>query len=125
MKVTKIVPWSTMTVPLPLNRFTTGTPSQRTGCIATSSETFLLAQKPHEQPNSPRHARTNEGKLLIAAPRARITSEAGMVMKKASGDDSPLRQGAGKSFCTLLISGRRRRLAVCFVEKCFCPLGFS
>ena len=26
-----------------------------------------------------------------------ITPEAGMVMKKASGDDSPLRQGAGKS----------------------------
>jgi hypothetical protein len=32
--------------------------------------------------------------------------EAGMVMKKASGDDSPLRQGAGKSFWTLPISGR-------------------
>jgi hypothetical protein len=48
-----------------------------------------------------------------------ITPEAGMVMKKASGDDSPLRQGAGKSFWTLSISGRRqRRLAVCFVEKC-------
>jgi hypothetical protein len=31
----------------------------------------------------------------------RITPEAGMVMKKASGDDSPLRQGAGKSFRTL------------------------
>jgi hypothetical protein len=30
-----------------------------------------------------------------------ITREAGMVMKKASGDDSPLRQGAGKSFRTL------------------------
>jgi hypothetical protein len=27
-----------------------------------------------------------------------ITSEAGMVMKKASGSDSPLQQGAGKSF---------------------------
>jgi hypothetical protein len=27
-----------------------------------------------------------------------ITLKAGMVMKKASGDDSPLRQGAGKSF---------------------------
>jgi hypothetical protein len=27
-----------------------------------------------------------------------------MVMKKASGDDSPLRQGAGKSFWTLSIS---------------------
>jgi hypothetical protein len=42
-----------------------------------------------------------------------------MVMKKASGDDSPLRQGAEKSFWTLPISGqRRRRLAVCFMEKC-------
>jgi hypothetical protein len=31
-----------------------------------------------------------------------ITTEAGMVMKKASGDDSPIWQGAGKSFRTLL-----------------------
>jgi hypothetical protein len=30
-----------------------------------------------------------------------ITPEAGMVMKKASGDDSPLRQDARKSFRTL------------------------
>jgi hypothetical protein len=38
-----------------------------------------------------------------------------MVMKKTSGDDSPLRQGAGKSFWTLSISGRRRRrIAICF-----------
>jgi hypothetical protein len=38
-----------------------------------------------------------------------------MVMKKASDGDSPLRQGAGKSFWTLLISGRRRRwLTICF-----------
>jgi hypothetical protein len=29
---------------------------------------------------------------------SRITPEASMAMKKASGDDSPLRQGAGKSF---------------------------
>jgi hypothetical protein len=29
---------------------------------------------------------------------ARITLEAGMVMKKASGDDSPLWQGVEKSF---------------------------
>jgi hypothetical protein len=28
-----------------------------------------------------------------------------MVMKKTSGGDSPLRQGAGKSFSTLPISG--------------------
>jgi hypothetical protein len=30
-----------------------------------------------------------------------ITLEAGMMMKKASGDDSPLRQDAGKSFRTV------------------------
>jgi hypothetical protein len=30
-----------------------------------------------------------------------ITLEVGMVMKKASGDNSPLRQGAKKSFRTL------------------------
>jgi hypothetical protein len=41
-----------------------------------------------------------------------------MVMKKASGSDSPLWQGAEKSFWTLLISRRRRRrLAVGFVEN--------
>jgi hypothetical protein len=38
-----------------------------------------------------------------------ITPEAGMVMKKASGGDSPLRQGAGKSFWTLPILRRRRQ----------------
>jgi hypothetical protein len=32
---------------------------------------------------------------------SRITPEAGMMMKKASGDDFPLRQGVGKSFWTL------------------------
>jgi hypothetical protein len=32
---------------------------------------------------------------------SRITAEAGMTMNKASGDDSPLWQGAGKSFWTL------------------------
>jgi hypothetical protein len=41
-----------------------------------------------------------------------------MVMKKASGGDSPLRQGAGKSFWTLPISRQQqRRLAVCFMEN--------
>jgi hypothetical protein len=35
--------------------------------------------------------------------------EASMAMKKTSGGDSPLRQGAGKNFWTLPISGRRRR----------------
>jgi hypothetical protein len=40
-----------------------------------------------------------------------------MVMKKAFGGDSPLRQGAGKSFWTIPISRRRwRRLAVYFME---------
>jgi hypothetical protein len=53
---------------------------------------------------------------------SRITPEAGMVMKKASSDDSPLRQGAGKSFWTILIMGRQRRwLAVYFMEKCSGP----
>jgi hypothetical protein len=48
-----------------------------------------------------------------------------MVMKKTSGDDSPLRQGAGKSFETIPISRRRqRRLTVGFVEKGSVPLGF-
>jgi hypothetical protein len=38
-----------------------------------------------------------------------------MAMKKTSGGDSPLWQGAGKSFWTLPISGqRRRRIAMCF-----------
>jgi hypothetical protein len=47
-----------------------------------------------------------------------ITPEANMVMKKASGGDSPLRKGAGKSFWTLPISRRwRRRLAVGFVDN--------
>jgi hypothetical protein len=41
-----------------------------------------------------------------------------MVVKKASGRDSPLRQGAGKSSWILPISFRqRRRLAVFFEEK--------
>jgi hypothetical protein len=38
-----------------------------------------------------------------------------MVMKKTSGGDSPLRQGAVKSFWTLPISGQRRWwIAICF-----------
>jgi hypothetical protein len=41
-----------------------------------------------------------------------------MVMNKAFGGDSPLRQGAGKRFWTLPISRRRRRrLTVGFVEN--------
>jgi hypothetical protein len=48
-----------------------------------------------------------------------------MLMKKASGGDFPLRQGAGKSFWTLPISHRLRwRLGVCFVENLLGPLGF-
>jgi hypothetical protein len=34
-----------------------------------------------------------------------ITPKASMAMKKTFGGDSPLRQGAGKSFWTLPISG--------------------
>jgi hypothetical protein len=38
-----------------------------------------------------------------------------MAMKKTFGGDPPLQQGAGKSFWTLPISGRRRRrIAMCF-----------
>jgi hypothetical protein len=48
---------------------------------------------------------------------SRITIKAGVAMKKASGDDSPLQQGAEKSFWTLSISGRRwRRLIVFFMD---------
>jgi hypothetical protein len=44
-----------------------------------------------------------------------IAPEAIMATKKTSGGDSPLRQGAGKSFWTLPILGRRRRrIAMCF-----------
>jgi hypothetical protein len=51
-----------------------------------------------------------------------------MAMKKTSGGDSPLRQGAGKSFWTLPISGRRRRrIVMCFWKSDrtfrFFPLG--
>jgi hypothetical protein len=48
---------------------------------------------------------------------SRITPEAGMAMKKAYGDDSPLRRGAEKSFWTLPISGQRRRwLTILFMD---------
>jgi hypothetical protein len=41
--------------------------------------------------------------------------EASMAMKKTFGVDSPLWQGAEKSFWTLPISGQRRqRIAMCF-----------
>jgi hypothetical protein len=51
-----------------------------------------------------------------------------MAMKKTSGGDSPLRQGAGKSFWTLPISGRRWQwIAMCFwkIDRVlrFFPLG--
>jgi hypothetical protein len=48
-----------------------------------------------------------------------------MAMKKTSGGDSPLRQGAGKSFWTLPISGRRRRRIVMYSGKVIGSLGFS
>jgi hypothetical protein len=64
--------------------------------------------------------------LTASVDYSHITPEAGMVMKKASGGDSPLRQGAEKSFWTLPISRRwQRRLAVCFVENWSGGLGFS
>jgi hypothetical protein len=48
-----------------------------------------------------------------------ITPEAGKTMKKASGDDSPLWQGVGKSFWILPNSGQQwRRLPVLFVDRC-------
>jgi hypothetical protein len=40
-----------------------------------------------------------------------------MAMKKTSGGDSPLRQGARKSFWTLPISGRRRRRIAMYSGK--------
>jgi hypothetical protein len=44
-----------------------------------------------------------------------IVPEASMAMKKTSGGDSPLRQGAGKSFWTLPILGQQRWwIAMCF-----------
>jgi hypothetical protein len=44
-----------------------------------------------------------------------IAPEASMAMKKTSIGDSPLWQGAGKSFWTLLISGQQqRRIAMYF-----------
>ena len=48
-----------------------------------------------------------------------------MAMKKTSGGDSPLRQGAGKSFWTLPISGRRRRWITMYSGKVIEYLGFS
>jgi hypothetical protein len=48
-----------------------------------------------------------------------------MTMKKTSGGDSPLRQGAGKSFWTLPISGRRRRRIAMYSRKVIGFLGFS
>jgi hypothetical protein len=49
-----------------------------------------------------------------------------MAMKKTSGGDSPLRQGAGKSFWILLISGRWRfTILRCVSGKVIGYLGFS
>jgi hypothetical protein len=54
-----------------------------------------------------------------------ITPEASMAMKKTSGGDSPLRQGAGKSFWTLPISARRRQRIAMYSGKVIGYLGFS
>jgi hypothetical protein len=48
-----------------------------------------------------------------------------MAMKKTSGGDSPLWQGAGKSIWTLPISGRRRRWIAMCSGKLIRYLGFS
>jgi hypothetical protein len=48
-----------------------------------------------------------------------------MAMKKTSGGDSPLRQGAGKSFWTLPVSGRRRWQIAMYYGKVIGYLGFS
>jgi hypothetical protein len=48
-----------------------------------------------------------------------------MAMKKTSGGDSTLRQGAGKSFRTLPILGRWRRWIAMYSGKVIGSLGFS
>jgi hypothetical protein len=48
-----------------------------------------------------------------------------MAMTKTSGGDSPLRQGAGKSFYTLPILGRRRWRIAMYSGKVIGFLGFS
>jgi hypothetical protein len=48
-----------------------------------------------------------------------------MAMKKTSGGDSPLRQGAGKSFWTLPISGQQRWWITMYSGKVIGFLGFS
>jgi hypothetical protein len=48
-----------------------------------------------------------------------------MAMKKTFGGDSPLRQGAGKSFWTLPILGRRRWRIAMYSGKVIGCLGFS
>jgi hypothetical protein len=48
-----------------------------------------------------------------------------MAMKKTSGGDSPLRQGAGKSFWTLPISGNAGGGSRCVSGKLIGYLGFS
>jgi hypothetical protein len=48
-----------------------------------------------------------------------------MAMKKTSDGDSPLWQGAGKSFWTLLISSRRWRRIAMYSGKVIGCLGFS
>jgi hypothetical protein len=54
-----------------------------------------------------------------------IAPEASMAMKKTSGGDFPLRQGAEKSFWTLLISGRWWRRIAMYSGKVIGSFGFS
>jgi hypothetical protein len=54
--------------------------------------------------------------LDVSVDYSHITPEVTIVVEKAFDRDSPLRQGTGKSSWILPIS-RRRRLAVCFMEK--------
>jgi hypothetical protein len=56
-----------------------------------------------------------KGKIPLQVDYSLIAPEASMAMKKTPGGDSPLRQGAEKSFWTIPISGRRwRRIVMCF-----------
>jgi hypothetical protein len=48
-----------------------------------------------------------------------------MAMKKTLGGDSPLRQGARKSFGALPISGQRQRRIAMYSRKVIGCLGFS
>ena len=55
---------------------------------------------------------------------SRITPEDGMVMKKASGDDSTLQHGFGKSFRSPDLGTRLTVAADVFLEILLCLSGF-